>query len=417
MLAAGTAPPGKAMPLGGEASLTLSGELRVRGTSREGLPLPSGEHRRERLLRGVFGADLRIDRHWRLFAEVGTGQVDTDPELAPANLQNAASLQQAFVEARTDVSGWLLGAMVGRQEFADGPPQLISLGDGANLHRTWNGARLFAHSDRLRLGAFDLEATRHEPGAFDEELDRAERLQGVNAGYVVAAGPAGESVCLDPFWFHSEDPDFLAGASQGLDRRDTFGLRLWGRNGGLRFDWTAARQTGAFDDREVEALGLFTSQSLALSSAGWLPRLTAHVDVASGGGTYGTGPVHAFNPLYTSSSYLGEGRFLALSNLLLIAPGFAVSPTKGTTFSLEYGIARRLAEEDAVYFGGMRAGPGTQDVPGQDIGKLLRIGGKWSPRDGATLSFGFEHLEAGDVLDRAGLPSGSYGFVSMTLRF
>lgn len=101
----------------------------------------------------------------------------------------------------------------------------------------------------------------------------------------------------------------------------------------------------------------------------------------------------------------------------MIAPGFAVSPTKGTTLSLEYGIARRVAEDDAVYLGGMRAGPGTQDLPGHDIGRLLRIGAKWSPRDGTTLSLGFEHLDAGDVLDRAGLPAGSYGLMSMTLRF
>ncbi|MBK9129734.1 MAG: alginate export family protein [Phycisphaerales bacterium] len=417
MRTSGTAPPLKAMPLGGEASLTLSTEARLRYNAYDNAQLRRGDDYEEGLFRGILGADLRFDSHFRVYGEIGTGQLESRRSAAPANLQNDASLQQLFVDARAQVAGFLLGAMVGRQEFADGPRQLVSLGDGPNIHRTWNGVRLYAHGERFRVGAFDLRATRLGRRVFDEEIDSSERLQGLNGSLIVSAGPTGPNTYLDPFWFHGEDPDFRAGGSTGLDTRDTYGARLWGRRGNTTFDWTVARQRGAHGDRHVDAWGVFAVQSLALSDRGWMPRLTAHIDVASGGAASGTGTLRGFNQLYSSSNYLGEGRFLSLSNLLLIAPGVSVSPTETTNLAVEYGWARRLSEDDAAYAGGMRAYPGTHGVAGHEIGGLLRVTGSWSATDSLDVTLGFDHLGAGDVLNRAGLGSGSYFFSRMTLRY
>lgn len=170
-------------------------------------------------------------------------------------------------------------------------------------------------------------------------------------------------------------------------------------------------------DRDIDAWGLFAVQSLQLSDRGWKPRLTAHIDVASGGGAGGSGTLKGFNQLYASSGYLGEARFLSLGNLVLIAPGISFSPVPTVNVSAEYGFARRFAEDDAVYAGGMRAYPGSRNVPGHEIGGLLRVAASWSVTEHLTLFFNYEHLAAGEVLERAGLPSGSYGRVGATFRF
>ncbi|MBK7686601.1 MAG: alginate export family protein [Rhodocyclaceae bacterium] len=62
-----------------------------------------------------------------------------------------------------------------------------------------------------------------------------------------------------------------------------------------------------------------------------------------------TGTLKTFNPLYASSNYLGEGQFLGLSNLLMITPGFAASPTSKANLAIEYGFARRIESRDAAY--------------------------------------------------------------------
>lgn len=409
-------PPDQEMPPSSQTSLTFSAEARLRYDAYANGQLTSGNDYQQGLLRGVVGADLRFNPSVRAYGEIATGQVDGRRSVATANFQNDAALQQLFVDASGTVDSVLVGAMFGRQEFADGPKQLISLGDGPNLHRSWNGLRLYAYGEKLRVGAFDLRATRLVSGSFDEEINQAERLQGLSASLVVSAGD-GRNTYWDPFWMHSENPNYRLGNRVGLDQRDTVGMRLWGQQGDVRFDWTLAHQSGQTMARSVDAWGLFTVHSMALSKEGWKPRLTAHIDVASGGGNYGTGTLNGFNPLYASSNYLGEGQFLGLSNLAVIAPGISVSPTPGTSLAVEYGFARRLNANDAVYAGGTRAYAGTQNVPGQNIGGLLRITANWSATKLWTLFANYEHLAAGEVLQRAGLPSGSYAYVGATLRY
>ena len=399
-----------------QASLTFSAEARLRYDVHDNAQSTRSNDYQQGLFRGVLGAELRLNPNFRAVGEVATGQVEGRRDTAGANFQNNASLQQLFVDAHGYAGPTLLGAMVGRQEFADGPRQLISVSDGPNIHRTWNGARFYANGKGLRAATFDLRLTRQGRGSFDEKINHAERLQGLHAS--LAVSPDGEAdIRLDPFWLRSANPGFRSGGRAGPDDRDTFGARLWGQRGGLKFDWTVAHQTGKFMDRDIDAWGLFTVHSLALSNTGWKPRLTAHIDIASGGGAYRNGTLKGFNQLYASSGYLGEGQFLSLSNLLMIAPGISVTPTPGTTLSIEYGFARRLKENDAAYAGGMRAYAGTQNVPGHAIGGLLRIIGTWSAGKGLTLFVNVERLAAGDVLKRAGLSSGSYGYVGATYRY
>lgn len=419
--AAGKAPRFKAMPLGRVATLTLGTELRLRHDTYDNALLVGGNDYSQGLLRGIVGADLRFNPHLRVYGEVGTGQVDGRATVAAANMRNDASLQQMFVDARGFLGTTLVGAMFGRQEFTDGPRQLISIGDGSNLHRSWNGTRLYVHDARWRVGAFDFRVTRPLRGSFDEEVNHGERLQGLNASFVLPAAE-GAQTFLDPLWFHTENRNFRSGGGVGLDDRDTFALRLWGKRGKLRFDWTAARQSGHYRDRDVEAWAVFAVQSLALSDAGWKPRLSARIDIASGGGAYGTGAygtgtLRGFNPLYASSSYLGDGQFLSLSNLVMIAPGLALSPTPKTSLSIEYGFARRMDEDDAAYAGGLRPYAGTQLLSGDEIGGLLRIAGSWNPAKRLALIVSYEHFDAGALLERAGFPSGSYAQLGMTYRY
>ncbi|MBK9624427.1 MAG: alginate export family protein [Rhodocyclaceae bacterium] len=413
--AGGQTTPFKAMPFGGDASLTLSAEARVRYDDYKNAQSRIGNNYQQSLFRGVLGADLRFNPSARIFGEISTGQVGGRRSLAIANFQNSASLQQLFFDARAYVGSTLMGAMVGRQEFADGPRQLISLSDGPNIHRTWNGARFYAHGERLRVGAFDLRATRLERGSFDEEINHGESLRGINASLALSPGSE-PSTYLDPFWIHSENPNFRSGGHAGLDDRDTVGVNLWKKRGDLRFDWTLAHQTGRYMNRDIDAWGLFAVNSVALSDLGWKPRFTTRIDMASGS-AYGTGTLKTFNPLYASSNYLGEGQFLGLSNLLMITPGFAASPTSKANLAIEYGFARRIESRDAAYAGGSRAYAGTEAAPGHEIGRLFRAVGTWSADKHLTLFFNYERLAAGEVLKHARLPSGSYAYVGATFRY
>lgn len=395
--AAGTAPALKAMPLGGGTSLTLSGEARAFYQNYDHDPAAS-EKFGQLWLRGVAGADLRLRPWARVYAEAATGRVENRRAAAAANQQNEASLQQLFAELKTERGGVLYGVMAGRQEFADAPRQLVGLADVGNVHLSWNGARLYVHGERARFGAFSFRATRLNSDAFDERVHWEEALHGVNFAFVLAPGAKEPAAVLEPFWL---------GSRNVLDERDTYGARLRASRGSAKLDWTAARQTGTTGSRVVEAWGFFGQQSVGLSERGWKPRACVRVDAASSG----------FSPLYASNQYLGWGRFLALSNLMLVTPGVTATPAKTVALTAEYGFATRFAENDSVYAGGMRAYRGTSSVAGNEVGGLLKLEAAWTPPGPFDLLAGFEHFSAGTALRRAGRPSASYGYAVATLRY
>jgi len=416
MAAKGSAPAGKLIPVGG-GHLTLSGELRLRSVASDNAQLLSGHDQHQGQLRAVGGIDWSINPNLRVYGELGAGQVDSGQAKATANFQNDLALQQLFVDFHGNVDGALVGALVGRQEFSDGPKQLISLSDGPNLHRTWNGVRLYAHGPRARFGLFDLRATRIGRRAFDESVNSGEKLRGINGSFVVNNGH-GPNTYLEPFWYRTENPTYRLAGTIGQDDRNTYGARLWGRSGPLRFDWTVARQNGhTVKNRSVDAWGLFTVHSLALAERGWKPRLTAHVDFASGGGAYGAGDVRDFNPLYASSNYLGEGQFLGLTNLAIAAAGVSLSPSRSTSLALEYGYARRLDDRDAIYAGGGRTYAGTERIRGHYVGGLSRLTGTLNVTRTVSLRLNVDHLRAGRALRTAGLSSGTYVYIDATVRY
>lgn len=424
------APPLKAMPVvGDDITLTLSTEerMRVDAYSNGGLYQDNNFHQFE--TRVIVGADLRVGKHFRIYGELGDAQFSGQSSVftpnfkgtaVPGNYRNDLAVQQLFAEARTEVGGYLVGVIAGRQEFLDGPRQIISLSEGPNLHRTWNGVRLYLHGPRFRLGAFSFKVTAPGLGSFDDGVNQNERLKGVNAS--VALLPPGGGLgdlFLEPFWFHTYNIKGAAGPTSGPDRRDTYGARLWGTHGPLQIDWTGFRQTGDHAGREVDAWAASFIQNVVVYNKGVRVRVGGHIDLASGGNSFSTtGPVHSFNQLYASVSYFGQGLLLSQSNLLMFAPAIAVAPARNVTINMDYAFLRRQNENDAVYSGLMRPYAGTQNVPGRDVGTYARMVGSWAINRNFSIDIEGEHLFAGNVLKRAGFPhGGSYGMMSLTFRY
>lgn len=69
------AAPFKAFPIGGDASLTLSAEARLRSDTFD-TDITIGNHYQQHLFRGVFCGHLRFDSHVRVYAMVATGPVE-----------------------------------------------------------------------------------------------------------------------------------------------------------------------------------------------------------------------------------------------------------------------------------------------------------------------------------------------------
>jgi len=83
MRKAGNVPAFKAMPLYGEATLTLSSEARLRYDASDNGQLTLGNDYQQALFRGIFGADLRFNPTFRLYGQVCTGPGEGRRRVAP----------------------------------------------------------------------------------------------------------------------------------------------------------------------------------------------------------------------------------------------------------------------------------------------------------------------------------------------
>lgn len=423
--------PLKAMPLiGDDVTLTLSSELRTRVDAYSDAALIRGNDFHQTEFRAIVGGDLRLGQHFRVYGELGTAQIRGQSDIytpnfrgtaVPASYRNDLSVQQLFGEARTYVGDDLLvGVMAGRMEFTDGPRQIISISDGPNLHRTWNGVRLYAHHRKFRVGAFDFKVTRPGSGAFDETVNHDEQLKGANASIAVLNDKASGDLFVEPFLYRVTNIRDAAGSTAAPGRRDTWGARVWGNRGPVQWDWTAFRQTGVHDGRKVDAWAAsFIQNMLVYNGNGVRVRAGGHVDLASGGNSYGTrGSIRSFNQLYASVGYLGQGLLLSQSNIVVVAPAVAIAPVQGLTINLDYAFLHRQNQNDAIYGGLMRPYAGTQNVRGSDVGTYARATASWSIISNLTLDLEAERLFAGDVLKKAGYPKGgTYGMTSLTFRY
>ena len=422
--AKGKAPPLKAMPLFGrdDINLTLSGEMRLRSLMYDNGGLHRDDNYHEFLFRAVAGADLHLGDHFRVYGEIAHG--DTAGHGNPtvnsisSSYENDLSVQQIFGEARTNIGSVLVGVQGGRFEFSDGPKQLMSVSNGPNLHRTWNGGRFYLLTDKFRIGAFTGNTTRLGFGTFDEGINHGEKLQALTSS-IVLHHSNGTNIFFDPAFYHRYVVDGVAGTTTGPDHRNTYGARLWGKAGRVNFDVMGFRQTGDHIGRNVSAWMSSISSNVLLSPKGIRPRIGFRVDLASGGsGDIGkTGTVNGFDVVYQSTSYLSEGHLLGYTNLALFSPTIAFTPLKRVTINAEYDLIRRMNQHDAFYAQGSKPYPGTANVRGFTVGTYGRLVAEWEATRNVSFELEADRVSAGKVLHRANLPSSNFLLLSLDLRY
>lgn len=403
----------------GAVYLSLSNEERGRLNYTTSPGLRAGRDQDQFLLRNVVGADLHLGEHVRFYGEINSSQATgANPGVLNGNFRNDAIIQQAFVEVSGTVAGVKLGVMGGRQEFADGPPNLVNIRPAPDIYTTMNGVRFYAHGKRVRLGVFDFKSTDAQPGAFDDPIDDGERFRGVNLGLALPpfATPLGEAkLFLDPFVYRYENDARRWGARTAADRRNFYGARLWGTAGDLSLDTTVVRQTGGFGTEDVSAFAVFSNVDYQLSEKGWQPSIGFHADWTSGGG-YASGTKKTFNYIFGSLPYISWGNFIGATNLATFAPTASVTPVPRLRFNTELEVLRRTNDRDAVYNGLTLPYAGTQNVRGADIGRLYRADISWAVIPHVTLQLLFDYLDAGKVLDRAGYDDSVFVGTAITFR-
>jgi hypothetical protein len=409
----------KFIPLNRDKSvyLTLSGSLRLGFNSYDNPGLNTKTQAANAFLdKVVVGADLHVGPHLRFYGELASSGIGGQGD-KPLRAYSRSDLyvQQAFAELNGRVAGADSGVRVGRQEFTDGPEEIVSIRDIPNLHYEFDGVRAWANWSRVRIDLIDFSSLRYDVGVLTTSSNLDEHLSGVNTSFVLPP-VAGSELFFDPFYFNYRNAAKKWGTTVGHDDIAAYGARLHGNWGRLKFDWSGERQTGQFADRPVEAFAIYSSQSWLVANNRFQPRVGFHADVASGGGAFGKGTLHDADFLFGQSPYFSDGLFVVGQNLIDFAPNVSFNATRKLNITAEYEKLWRYDDHDAVYPSSKVPYAGTQLVPGSDIGALLRLRAKWAISPRVTLSAATEYLQAGEVLKEARFKDSLFTGAYLTLR-
>lgn len=347
--------------------VTFSGEERLRGFydshPQLGVQRPGRAFRL--LLRSVYGADVHLGTHVRLYAEIANGAAGGSNYYGYDGYQRSRlDLQQAFIEIRTQVEGARTGLVIGRQFFIDSPPYVLSVRDLPNIAQSWNGVRGYAVWDRLRLDAFGLLRTDPAPtGIFANEADWHTRLWGAYASYAlpnfVVKGRKSR-LYLDGFYYgylyrgSISATSSAYGIQYGATHRDTLGTRLWGTLGACDVSMGGLYQRGVFrpeggGQRPIRAYALNGRLSYSFDRLFGKPTIGVQADLFSGGdrsrrtiGTYAA-------PYYNAPFYNDITTYLGPQNKIGVGPVARWKPHKRLIFRLHVPVFWRAAKRDDLY--------------------------------------------------------------------
>ncbi len=402
----------KCLRLSTAATLTLGAELRERG---EIVDKPdfglTKDHDRVLLHRALVHGDLRLGNAVRAFVQLGyLDQTGRRIRPAPTDIDRL-DLAQAFVDVSASLLGGRATVRGGRQEFTLGSSRLVSVRDAPNARRAYDGVRAFWVSGHRRVDVFYMQPVELRPGSFDDKTLGSEALWGASASVTLVGALKADVYALG---YRRNQANFADGA--GRERRDSVGLRLFGRSHGADWDFEGVYQTGKLGGQTIRAWTIASDSGYTLRGR-LKPRIGLKADIASGDHDPSDTRIGTFNALYPKLPYFSEASLFAPANFIDLHPQVTIAPTRTLTLGAGMNWLWRETTADAVYRTPLVAIAGTAGQAGRFTGAQAIADVSWRPDPHLTVSSSYVHFTPGGVLRRVGGVQGDYLSVTTDWKF
>ena len=386
-------------------------------------------------LRGLYGADLHLGPHLRIFGELVNGDAGGWNAYGyNGTYRTKLDLLQMFGELTAPIAGATTGLKIGRQQFLDAPSYVLFARETPDVPLSWDGARGYVFWPPVRLDLFDFVQTNNNPiGFFRDTENYKARLFGAYESWAPPdfgfLGRPGH-VFLDFFYFGYEYSGTGAaiptssGTASGSTLRHNFGTRFWGKAGPVEFSLGGLYQGGEFRysnstaTRSVDAYSVNTVVGYRFTGLYTHPLLALQSDVYSGGNynskTGSTGTYMApYNP---STNYLDTTTYLAPSNLIDTGPLLEAAPSRSTLLRLKVPVFWRDSTDDAVY-GSSRIYSFRSRYSGGYVGTTPQATLAWRITRHLSWTNDVARFFASHDLQKAGASDGTYYLSTFDFRF
>ncbi len=351
------------------------------------------------LQRVLLSADLHAGDHFRVFFQLGS-HLETGKRLPGPTDIDEFDIQQAYVDFGWPLdSGSKLLLRAGRQEITFGSGRLVSVRDGANIRRSVDGARLTFTSGGVTLDAFAARTVDLKVGGLNDDTNPDESLWGLYGVLPMPWLPDGHA---DLYYLGLDRHDAVFEQGTALEKRHSFGTRLWGNPGDWDYNYEAVIQCGTFGNAEILAWTIATDTGYTFGSLPWKPRIGLKADIASGDPDSNDDRLATFNALFPKQPYFSEASLIAPSNIIDLHPTLEFQITDEISLTADWNFFWKHRTGDAIYSppGRPLVIAGTSNS--RYIGSQINLGTAWQMNPCTSWALYYSHFLAGPAVTDAG---------------
>lgn len=384
----------KNISLGGKNFISFGGELREQfqvfnNTNFADVP-PTYKHINPNQLnhRFMLHANIELDTHFRFFIQLNnTLRFFNDNPVVPEIDENQLSLHQAFAEIKW--SKWKL--RLGRQELLYGNHRLITVREGPNTRKAFDGIvikRLFKSG---KIDFFATTPTISQPFVFDDASFK-EGLIGIYGTQYFK-----RKIGLDYFAVNFQSRLRKYNYQPGFENRQTYGLRLFSNFKMINFEVEGAYQSGKFGNLRIDAFSILADVNVSV-----FPSKNGVVGVAanaaSGDKNSTDNKLNTYNLLFAKPAY-GLAIPIGSTNIMSIYPYIKINPVQKLNMLAQVFFLARYSAQDGTYSPAMAENRPKPEIlfstTKKSLGKFYILETNYQQTKNLSFSFDASYFKAG----------------------
>ena len=395
-----------------------------------------GRVRMERFDNGFFGDNPGPDTTWhtrfdphvsytvnaqlRFYGALKYANVKDERYPATIVDEQGMDVHQAFVEwSLGQWSGNEIITRVGRQELHYGAGRVISIRNGPNIRRDYDGVMIRTKLNSTIAELIAFKPTRDDAGAFDNATNHQQQLWGI----YTSTQRTNQHIDLYYLGERREQSVYAYLSTPVDETRHTLGVRLWQSPStpGWSYDVEAAYQTGQADNTIVDAdinAGFMAGDIDYAFDAVYQPMVSLRLGFSTGGGGVdqdGSARINTYRPLYPSGRYFSDAVTLGPGNVAEVSPSLRLKHAD-ITWTNRVKALWRVDSDDGVYSIAerpLRPPTGNAHFIGTEYSTMI----VWQPGPYWALDTYWSHIENGAFLKASNSARTTYFRVNLRLAF
>jgi hypothetical protein len=359
------------------------------------------------LIRNRVYADMWYQDRFRIYAELISG-VTEGQTLAPLPIdKNRADILNLFADVGLfQVNGNNAYLRVGRQELLYGSQRAVSTLDWANTRRTFDGLKLFWHSEKFDIDAFWTRPVIIKGNDWDTQNHNVD-FYGAWATYRPEKGKFFDLYYLGlsnhNLTLYPGRPTTGPGRAVGGFDLHTFGARAAGNQGNFLYDFEGMLQVGQYIGDPVCAYAWTAAVGYQFKDCPWNPQIWVSNDYASGGDP-ASGTRRTFNQLFPFGHfYFGFADIVGRQNINDFNIQLAAYPENWITLIAQYHNFQLASNRDFLYnAGGVATRRSVNGNAGLNVGNEFDFLVNFHLSQHQDLAVGYSKLFAGDFIRNTG---------------